>query len=96
MAAACSALHSAFQLALMDAVRPGMDWEEAVCALRQARDRLAAPLAVIPETCTVPLPDTREENSLVSALQAGFRQAMSTIPVPANTAVDERPLRLQA
>lgn len=96
MGAACSALHSAFQLALMDAVRPGMDWQESVCALRDARDRLAAPLVTFPDTCTVAPPGLRAESSLVSALQAGFRQAMSTIPVPANTVADERPLRLQA
>ena len=85
MSVACSALHSAFQLALMDAVRPGMDWEEAMCALLDARDRLAAPLALRPETCTVDLGGVREQNSLVSALQASFRQAMRTIPVPADT-----------
>lgn len=86
MPATCSALHSAFQLALMDAVRPGMDWEAAMCALLDARDRLAAPLALVSETCIVDTSGTQEQSNLVSALQTGFRKAMSTIPVPADTA----------
>ncbi|TPG45485.1 hypothetical protein EAH89_26395 [Roseomonas nepalensis] len=94
MGAACNALHAAFQLALLDAVRPGMDWQESALALRDARDRLAAPLALADETGAVAppgaLPGTDERSSLFAALQAGFRGAMSTLPVPANAA-DERP-----
>lgn len=94
MGTACNALHAAFQLALLDAVRPGMGLHESACALRDARDRLAAPLALTAETGTVGAPGglsgADERSSLFAALQAGFRGAMSALPVPANAA-DERP-----
>ncbi|MBI0538934.1 hypothetical protein D9599_25610 [Roseomonas sp. KE2513] len=79
MATPCAALHRAFQLALMDVIDPGMDWEEAVKALLEARDRLAGPLALSAETCAV---GSGEQQGLSSALQAGFQGAMSALPVP--------------
>ncbi|WP_043830277.1 hypothetical protein [Muricoccus aerilatus] len=87
MATDCAALHAAFQLALMDVVDPGMDWEEAVKALLEARDRLAGPLALSAETCVVGL---GEPHSLASALQAGFQGAMSALPVPADARNEPR------
>ena len=98
MTTACSALHSAFRLALMDVVHPGMDWEEAVRALLDARDRLAAPLALTSDTCIVDRADTREQHSLVSVLQTSFREAVSMLPDPAADPLNERccPLPLQA